>query len=855
MPYDDQLFNLMLGEFPANFIDRNGFGIEPPHNPINNYTTQEFNAIRSNVIKTNNDSQLSTLLRFHVEQHKIKRLEFCNSIKNEYGDAEKEIRARHDELELLRLCGFDKNIDGLINEDDELIMNEGKMVKEGMNNQLETGNVAEILEHDKKIYDEYCSKYEMFYNQLQLDHELIKVSQQRQYERLKKLHSFVLGKVEATQSTSPVTSISDNSLCIKSINEKGNQQNSIAEQPLKTLVDQNNDTLIKDDDSTQPDTLSKQFKAFKFQQKKFTANKDILSMECVSEKQPTQSSTLSSSSQSNQLDVDDKTDQDDDYDDDDNDDPLPSPDKDKISNFDDKHLPTSPSSSTSWGDRSKYSYNYIPRSKPIMEDPDDYSINNYRRSTIKPRPYRKLRPYDNRYHRVSQPFHNEIKSFNPNTYSHKVWKNDYTPPKFPERYPRNKDSTSIGDSSTQHMDRYSSSSSFINNHETTQHTDRFSSASSSFINNSETTQHTDRFSSASSSFINTHETTQHTDRFSSASSSFINNPETTLPESPQQSSNNHNHIPIPKTRSSTEVDPMELGNSQQITTTVATSSISSTLTNPSTTTSNNNTDKKQFSLDMLSCIPLDAMSLLDDKMSINDDNGDNRLNTIQKNSMDSKFSKYMSYDDQYKHDYKSRSDIGIYNNNNNYNNYRKYKYEDTRPIDDYRMHKPGSFIQTRRYSHFPRDKYKNLGNRFYEEHNRRIDNNDHSIYHHESYQRDIEYQKNSRYHYHHHHHHHHHQRNMEYLRDDKHLRNDSYDNFNNGEKRVSIQQDYPPPRHDRHDSHHMASDLKGNFEINRYHHSQLHRVYNQSNKYFHNPKPYYGHRGYQNPRMKYSRPY
>ncbi|CAG8503937.1 12600_t:CDS:2, partial [Gigaspora rosea] len=588
-------------------------------------------------------------------------------------------------------------------------------------------------------------------------------SQQRQYERLKKLHSFVLGKVEATQSTSPVTSISDNSLCIKSINEKGNQQNSIAEQPLKTLVDQNNDTLIKDDDSTQPDTLSKQFKAFKFQQKKFTANKDILSMECVSEKQPTQSSTF--------------------------------PDKDKISNFDDKHLPTSPSSSTSWGDRSKYSYNYIPRSKPIMEDPDDYSINNYRRSTIKPRPYRKLRPYDNRYHRVSQPFHNEIKSFNPNTYSHKVWKNDYTPPKFPERYPRNKDSTSIGDSSTQHMDRYSSSSSFINNHETTQHTDRFSSASSSFINNSETTQHTDRFSSASSSFINTHETTQHTDRFSSASSSFINNPETTLPESPQQSSNNHNHIPIPKTRSSTEVDPMELGNSQQITTTVATSSISSTLTNPSTTTSNNNTDKKQFSLDMLSCIPLDAMSLLDDKMSINDDNGDNRLNTIQKNSMDSKFSKYMSYDDQYKHDYKSRN--------------------------DYRMHKPGSFIQTRRYSHFPRDKYKNLGNRFYEEHNRRIDNNDHSIYHHEN---------------------------------DKHLRNDSYDNFNNGEKRVSIQQDYPPPRHDRHDSHHMASDLKGNFEINRYHHSQLHRVYNQSNKYFHNPKPYYGHRGYQNPRMKYSPP-
>ncbi|CAG8821225.1 21467_t:CDS:2, partial [Gigaspora rosea] len=94
---DDQLFNLMLGEFPA----KNGFGIEPPHNPINNYTTQEFNAIRSNVIKTNNDSQLSTLLRFHVEQHKIKRLEFCNSIKNEYGDAEKEIRARHDELELL----------------------------------------------------------------------------------------------------------------------------------------------------------------------------------------------------------------------------------------------------------------------------------------------------------------------------------------------------------------------------------------------------------------------------------------------------------------------------------------------------------------------------------------------------------------------------------------------------------------------------------------------------------------------------------------------------------------------------------------------------------------------------------
>ncbi|CAG8525774.1 10089_t:CDS:2 [Gigaspora margarita] len=694
---DDQLFNLMLGEFPANFIDRNGFGIEPPHNPINNYTTQEFNAIRSNVIKTNNDSQLSTLLRFHVEQHKIKRLEFCNSIKNEYGDAEKEIKARHDELELLRLCGFDKNIDGLINDDDELIMNEGKMVKEGMNNQQETGNVAEILEHDKKIYDEYCSKYEMFYNQLQLDHELIKVSQQRQYERLKKLHSFVLGKVEATQSTSPVTSISDNSLCMKSINEKGNQQNSIAEQPLKTLVDQNNDTLIKDDDSAQPDTLSKQFKAFKFQQKKFTANKDILSMECVSEKQTTQSSTF--------------------------------PDKDKTSNFDDKHLPTSPSSSTSWGGRSKYSYSYIPRSKPIMEKPADYSIHNFRRS-IKPRPYRKLRPYDNRYHRVFQPFRSEIKSFNP-TYSHKVWKNDYTSSKFSERYPRDKDSTSIGDSSTQHMDRFSSSSSFINNHETTQHTDRFSSASSSFINNPESTQHTDRFSSASSSFINNPESTQHTDRFSSASSSFINNPESTLPESPKHSSNNHNHIPIPKTRSSTEVDPMELGNSQQITTTVATSSISSTLTNPSTT-SNNNTDKKQFSLDIISYIPSDAMSLLDDKMSINDDNGDNRLNTIQKNSMDSKFSKYMSYDDQYKHDYK--------------------------PIDDYRVHKPGSFIQARRYN-------------------------------------------------------------------DKHLRNDSYDNFNNGEKRVSIQQDYPPPRHDRHDSHHMASDLKGNFEINRYH-SQLHRVYN-----------------------------
>ncbi|KAF0445672.1 hypothetical protein F8M41_003083 [Gigaspora margarita] len=808
---DDQLFNLMLGEFPANFIDRNGFGIEPPHNPINNYTTQEFNAIRSNVIKTNNDSQLSTLLRFHVEQHKIKRLEFCNSIKNEYGDAEKEIKARHDELELLRLCGFDKNIDGLINDDDELIMNEGKM------------------------------------NQLQLDHELIKVSQQRQYERLKKLHSFVLGKVEATQSTSPVTSISDNSLCMKSINEKGNQQNSIAEQPLKTLVDQNNDTLIKDDDSAQPDTLSKQFKAFKFQQKKFTANKDILSMECVSEKQTTQSSTLSNSSQSNQLDVDDKIEQDDDYDDyDDNDDPLPSPDKDKTSNFDDKHLPTSPSSSTSWGGRSKYSYSYIPRSKPIMEKPADYSIHNFRRS-IKPRPYRKLRSYDNRYHRVFQPFRSEIKSFNP-TYSHKVWKNDYTSSKFSERYPRDKDSTSIGDSSTQHMDRFSSSSSFINNHETTQHTDRFSSASSSFINNPESTQHTDRFSSASSSFINNPESTQHTDRFSSVSSSFINNPESTLPESPKHSSNNHNHIPIPKTRSSTEVDPMELGNSQQITTTVATSSISSTLTNPSTT-SNNNTDKKQFSLDIISYIPSDAMSLLDDKMSINDDNGDNRLNTIQKNSMDSKFSKYMSYDDQYKHDYKSRNNIGIYNNNN-YNYSRKYKYEDTRPIDDYRVHKPGSFIQARRYSYFPRDKYKNMGNRFYEEHNRRLDNNDHPIYHHENYQRDIEYQRNSRYH----HHHHHHQRNMEYLRDDKHLRNDSYDNFNNGEKRVSIQQDYPPPRHDRHDSHHMASDLKGNFEINRYH-SQLHRVYNPSNKYFHNPKPYYGHRGYQNPRMKYSRPY
>ncbi|CAG8722416.1 37043_t:CDS:1, partial [Racocetra persica] len=167
------------------------------------------------------------------------------------------------------------------------------------------------------------------------------------------------------------------------------------------------------------------------------------------------------------------------------------------------------------------------------------------------------------------------------------------------------------------------------------------------------------------------------------------------------------------------------------------------------------------------------------------------------------------------------------------------------PIDDYRLHKPGNFIHARRYGYFPRDKYKNMGSRFYDEHNRRFDNKDHPIHHYENYQRDVDYQRGPRYH----------PRNMEYLRDDKPLRNDNYGiNFNNGDKRINIQHDYPPPRNDRHDPHHhMASDIKGNFEINRYH-SQTHRVYNQNNKYFHNPKPYYNYRGYQNPRMKY-KPY
>ncbi|CAG8820532.1 9253_t:CDS:2, partial [Racocetra persica] len=132
---DDQLFHLMLGEFPVNFADdSSGFVIEPPHSPFNNYTTQEFGAIRSNALKINNETQLSTLLRFHVEQHKLKRLEFHDAIKNEY---EREIKSKHDELKLLRLCGFDtkdKNINGLFfeeDDDDELIKKEGKMVKDG----------------------------------------------------------------------------------------------------------------------------------------------------------------------------------------------------------------------------------------------------------------------------------------------------------------------------------------------------------------------------------------------------------------------------------------------------------------------------------------------------------------------------------------------------------------------------------------------------------------------------------------------------------------------------------------------------------------------------------------------------
>ncbi|CAG8707965.1 2823_t:CDS:2, partial [Dentiscutata heterogama] len=494
-------------------------------------------------------------------------------------------------------------------------------------------------------------------------------------------------------------------------------------------------TSIKNnDDSVQPDILSKQFKAFKFNQKKFTAKKDILSMECISGKQTTQPSDLSSSLQSNQL-------------------------ENKISNFDDhRHLPTSPSSSTSWGGRSKYSY-YSPRSKPIMErnvDYPSYSSHYYRRSIIKPRPYRKIRPYDNRYHRVFPPFRSEIKSFNP-TYSHKVWKNDYTYPKFSDSSPK------FSDPSSKFSDP----------------PPKFSDPSSKFSDSSP--KFSDRYLRDRDSTSVGDSSTQHTDRFSSSSSSFINNlpnSESTLPESSHQSSNNHNLISVPKSRSGTDIDPMELDNSQQNTTPAATSISSTTLTNPSTT-SNNNTDKKQFSLDISSFIPSEAMSLLDDKMSINGDNGDNGLNTIQKNSMENKFTKNLP------------------------------------PIDDYRVHKPGSFIPARRHSYFPRDKYKNVGTRFYDEHNRRFNNNDHPIHYHENYQRDIDYQRNPRYH----------QRNIDYLRDDKPLRSDSYDSNFNNEKRVNIQQDYPL-RNNRHDSHHMTSDIKGNFEINRYHHSQIHRVYN-----------------------------
>ncbi|CAG8553775.1 8692_t:CDS:2 [Cetraspora pellucida] len=707
---DDQLFSLMLGEFPVNFADGSGFVIEPPHSLFNNYTTQEFSAIRSNAIKINNEAQLSTLLRFHVEQHKLKRLEFYEAIKNEYGDAEKKIKPRHNELKLLKLY-----------------------------------------------------------------HQLIKVSQYRQYERLKKVHAFILGKVEATQSSSPVTSINDNPFCMRSINEKGNLQNSTDELIPEITDDQNNDatmsnTLIKNNnDSIQSDILPKQFVAFKVNQKKFTAKKDILSMECFSGKQTAQSSPLSNSLQSNQLEVKDKIDP--------KDDPSPSPDKCRSPNYDDhKYIPSS-SYSASWESRSKYSYSYIPRSKAIMERNSDYSIHNFRRS-IKPRPYRKLRPYDNRHHRTFPPFHSEIKNFNPSYSQNRVWKNDYTSSKFSDRYSRDKDFTSTADSSSQHDDRFSSSS---------------------FIHNSP----------------------EH---------------DSTLFESSHQTANNPNLTSIPKSRS-TDSESMDLSNSQRDTTPTDVPT-SSTLTNHSTV-SNNNFDKKQFPLDMFSCIPSEVESLLDDKMSLNDDNRDNGLNTIHKDSMENKFTKYMHYDDnQYNHGYKQR------NYNIDFNDYRKYKY-DTKPIDDYRLHKPGNFIYTRRHGYFPRDKYKNMGNRFYDEHNRRFDNKDHPIHHYENYQRDVEYQRSPRYH----------QRNMEYLRDDKHLRNDNYMNFSNSEKRINIQHGYPSSRNDRHDSHHMASDIKGNFEINRYH-SQTYRVHNPSNKYFHNPKPYYNYnyRGYQNPRMKY-KPY
>ncbi|CAG8722422.1 37044_t:CDS:2, partial [Racocetra persica] len=295
-------------------------------------------------------------------------------------------------------------------DDDELIKKEGKMVKDG--------NVSEILEHNKKSYEEY---------------------------------------LEATQSSSPVTSISDNPLCMRNINEKGNLQNSTDEQTQKITDDQNNDdtissTLIKNDDSIQSDILPKPFVAFKVNQKKFTAKKDIL--ECISGKQTSQSSSISSSLQSNQPEVKDK--------DDPMDGPLPSPEKSESPNYDDhKHLSSS-SNSASWDSRSKYSYSeYIPRSKSIMERNSDYLAHNFRRS-IKPRPYRKLRPYDNRHNRIFPSFRSEIKTFNPTYSQNRVWKNEYISPKFSERYSRDRDFTSTADSSSQHTDRFSSSS-FINN--------------------------------------------------------------------------------------------------------------------------------------------------------------------------------------------------------------------------------------------------------------------------------------------------------------------------------------------------------------------------------------------------------
>ncbi|CAG8644404.1 9519_t:CDS:2, partial [Scutellospora calospora] len=420
------------------FTDGTGFAIEPPHNPVNNYTSQEFNAIRSDVNKLNCEAQMKALLRFQVKQNKLKRLEFHNTIKDEYGDVEKKIKERHDELELLKLFGFnikEKNLDKLINENDELIKKDKVEESTNKRNQ-DIVTIAEILKYDKKAYDEYCSKYE-------LDQKLRKLSQQGQYERLKKLHSFIMGKVEAIQSSSPVTSISDNSLYMKTTNEENKQQNSTVEQTSKIMVDQksdiniSNNSIKNNDDSSQPNILSKSTSiSIKFNQRKFTAKKDIFSMECIPNKP---------SSQSNQSGIKDKTDP--------NDSPTSSSDKSRNTNLSDyKHFSNSYSISTPWRGRSKYPYSYIPnRSRTIIDRNQDYSIFSYRRSIKPSRPFKKLRsPYDNKYPRLFSTFRSEIKSFSPSYSQNRVWKNDYSDSKFSRHYSsysRDKDSTSTVDNS------------------------------------------------------------------------------------------------------------------------------------------------------------------------------------------------------------------------------------------------------------------------------------------------------------------------------------------------------------------------------------------------------------------------